>query len=274
MSSRKLLAWLGASVVALVVTFGALLVLFGGALLNSYGRAKAERAFAEAHPGTELRIGQIHYSLGANRLIAESVTLKSTNTTLKSGRISLMGVRWIGFLWGTSTLTDALAKASLDATNLDVEFPPTHYRLQCARLQASVPESVLSVEGTDLRPMSDDEEFFAEDPFRTARFHVVVPECKVSGLVYGELLRGDSYSARSVQLFRPSFEALVNLDKPTQPFVKSPLMVHEALAAIPQPLQIDSLAVTDGNHQLPVPLVRLQRRLWSFPNPFPTPLSR
>jgi hypothetical protein len=35
-----------------------------------------------------------------------------------------------------------------------------------------------------------------------------------------------------VQFFDPSLAALVNCDKPHPPFVKSPLMVHEALAAI------------------------------------------
>jgi hypothetical protein len=40
---------------------------------------------------------------------------------------------------------------------------------------------------------------------------------------------------------------LVNRDKPVEPFVKSPLMVHEALAAIRQPLQVDSLSITNGH---------------------------
>jgi hypothetical protein len=39
---------------------------------------------------------------------------------------------------------------------------------------------------------------------------------------------------------------LVNREKPVGPFVKSPLMVHEALAAIRQPLQVDSLSITNG----------------------------
>jgi hypothetical protein len=105
----------------------------------------------------------------------------------------------------------------------------------------------LSAQGIELRPLGSDEEFFAARSFRRTRFHVVVPECKVLGLVYGELLRGKSYVARSVHFSRPSFDALVNLDKPAQPFVKSPLMLNEALAAIPQPLNIDSLTVTNGN---------------------------
>jgi hypothetical protein len=40
---------------------------------------------------------------------------------------------------------------------------------------------------------------------------------------------------------------LVNRDQPVEPFVKSPLMVHEALAAIRQPLRVDSLSITNGH---------------------------
>jgi hypothetical protein len=40
---------------------------------------------------------------------------------------------------------------------------------------------------------------------------------------------------------------LINRDKPPKPFVKSPLMVHEALASIRQPLQVDSLSITNGH---------------------------
>jgi hypothetical protein len=39
---------------------------------------------------------------------------------------------------------------------------------------------------------------------------------------------------------------LINRDKPPEPFVKSPLMVHEALASIRQPLRIDSLSISNG----------------------------
>ena len=92
-----------------------------------------------------------------------------------------------------------------------------------------------------------DEEFFKAHEFRTTRLHAVAPECRVLGLAYGELLQGKSYRARSVRLSRPSIDALVNRDRATDPFVKSPLMVHEALAAIRQPLQIDNLTIIDGH---------------------------
>jgi len=247
LSLRRLSAYAGLCLGAVVLAVAVFILMFGGMILNGYGKGKAERAFAKAHPGCALQIGKLDYSVGADLLVAHSVTLSAPNTTLKVGRISLTGVRWARLFWGTTALADVLAKASLDATNLDVEFPQAHYGIRCARLRASVPGSELIAEGAELRPLVGDEAFFAAHDYRTTRFHVVVPECRVLGLAYGELLLGKSYRARSVHLSRPSFDALVNREKPVEPLVKSPLMVHEALAAIRQPLQVDSLSITNGH---------------------------
>jgi hypothetical protein len=247
LSLRKLAACAAASLAVLLLAVLVLILLFGAAILDNYGKTKLERAFADAHPGSVLRIGHLNYSLGPNRLIAQSVTLTATNTTLKIDRISLMGVRWAPLLWGTPAPADLLAKASLDATNLDLEFTQSHYSIRCARLRASVPDSELIADGTELRTSVQDEEFFAAHQFRATRFHLFAPECRVSGLAYGELLQGKSYRARSVRFSQPSFEALVNRDKPLGPFLKPPLMVHEALAAIRQPVQLDTLSITNGS---------------------------
>jgi hypothetical protein len=245
--STRRFAGVGVLLGAVFLGVAVLLLIFGGALVKGYGKAKVERAFARAHPGCVLRIGQLDYAVRANRLVAASVTLISTNTTLKTGRVSLKGVRWSRLLWGTAALDHALAKASLDATNLEVAFPQSQYAIRCTRLRASVPDSELIAEGTELRTLVGDETFFAAHAYRATRFHVTVPECRVQGLAYGDMLQGKSYRARSVDFSRPTFDALVNRDKPVEPFVKSPLMVHEALAAIRQPLQIDRLNITNGH---------------------------
>jgi len=247
LSLRRLSLYVGACLGAVVLVVAVLLLIFGGAILNGYGKLKVERAFAKAHPGSVLRIGQLDYALGANRLVAQSVTLMATNTTLKTGRTTLTGVRWARLLWGTAALADGLAKASLEATNLDVVFAQAHYQIRCARLRASVPDSELIAEEAELRPLAGDEAFFAARDFQTPRFHVILPECRILGLAYGDLFQGKSYRARSVHVSRPFFEAMINRDKPPAPFVKSPLMVHEALASIRQPLQVDSLSITNGH---------------------------
>ncbi len=109
-----------------------------------------------------------------------------------------------------------------------------------------MPDAELVVEGAGLRPLAGDEALFARHEFRTTRYQAVIPRCEVRGLDYGGLLQGKSYRASSVDLTQPSFEAQVNREKPVKPFVKSPLMVHEALASIGLPLQVDSLRLTKG----------------------------
>ncbi|MCL4180129.1 MAG: DUF748 domain-containing protein [Verrucomicrobia bacterium] len=245
-SRRRLVVWVGISfgVVALVVAgfvFG-----FGGAILSHFGKAKAERAFAKAYPGSVLRIGELDYAMGANRLVAQQVVLGATNTTLEIGQVTLTGVRWARLLWGQAALAEVLDRASLEAANLKVVFPEMQYGIRCARLQASVVDSELIAEKAELQPLVEDEALFAAGAFRTTRYRVVLPECRVRGLEYGDALRGRSYRARSVWLSRPGLDALINRDKPPRPFVKSPLMVHEALAAIQPPFQVDQLSITNG----------------------------
>ena len=245
-SWRRLSAYAGLGFGALVLVAVALTVLFGDAILNGYAKGRAERAFAETYPGYALWLGELDYSLRANRLIAQSVALRGTNAMLKIGWMSLTGVRWAQLLRRKAAMGQVLAQASFEATNLESQFPQAHYAIRCARVRASVPGADLILEGTELRALLGDETFFAANPFRTTRFHVALPECKVSGLAYGELVQGKSFQARSVLLSQPLFEALVNRDKPVRPFVTSPLMVHEALASIRQPLRLDSLRIADG----------------------------
>jgi hypothetical protein len=236
----------GICLAAVVLAVAVLIYAFGGVILNGYGKRKAESAFARAHPGSVLRIGKLDYSLGANRLIAQSATLSATNSRIRVGRVSLMGVRWARLLWRSAALADVFARASCDATNFEMDFTRSNYQLRCARVSASVLSSKLIAEATELRTLVGDEEFFATHQFRTTRFRLTVPECSVSGVGFNELLEGKSYRAKLVCLSGPSFEALVNRDKPGEPFVSRPLMVHEALAAILQPLEVDCLTITNG----------------------------
>ena len=245
-SLPRLAACIGLGLGAVVLGIVLLVVVFGNTILNSYGKRKAEQAFAAAHPGYALRIGKLDYTFGANLLVAEPVAVSTPNTTLKAGRVSLAGVRWSRLLWGTPVLADVLAKASLDAATLDVEFPRSRYGFRCERLRASVPGSDLIAEGAELRPLVGDEDFFAASPFRMTRFHLIVPQCRVSGLAFGDLLQGKAYRARSVRFSNPSLDALVSRYKPVEPPAKPPLMVNEALALIRKPLHVDHLGITNG----------------------------
>jgi hypothetical protein len=139
-----------------------------------------------------------------------------------------------------------LAAASLEAADLEWVFAGAGYAIRCGRIEASVRGSGLVAEQVELRPLLDEEAFFAADDHRQTRFQVVVPECRVEGLDYGELLRGTAYRARSIRFRAPLFEAVVNVDKPGRPWLSSPLMLHEALDRIREPLRVDQIAVTNA----------------------------
>lgn len=245
-NSRRLSAYGVASLGAIALAIAVIVLLFGDAILAGFGKRMIERAYGKAHAGSELRIGTLDYSAGANRLIARSVTLTSANTSLRIDRITLTGVRWAKLLLRTAAPDDVFAEAALEATNLDVGFPRSRYGIGCARLRASVPDSELTSEGFELRTLAGDEDFFAARNFRRTQYLLAIPECRVLGLAYGEMLQGKSYRARSVHFSRPSLTTLVNRDKPSRPFHERRFMAQGFLASIRKPLQVDSLAITDG----------------------------
>ncbi len=252
MKNRRKLTWprlikkLGLGLGALVFALALLLFIFGGTLLNSYVKARAQRAFAQANPGSVLRLGRLNYSSAANQLTAQSVSIESTNFTFTTGPISLTGVHWTRLLHRAPALAEVFAHSHLDVTNLEARFPSVRYGVLCARLEASVPRSELLAQGAELRTLVTDDQFFAASPYRATRFHVRAPECQVLGLAYRELLQGKSFHVASLHFTDPAFAALVSREKPVPPFEKPPLMVHEALAAIPFPLSIDRLSLTNG----------------------------
>jgi hypothetical protein len=242
----RLAAYVGLGLCALVLAVALLVLMFGGAILNSYGKRKAERAVASALPGYTLQIGRLEYAVGANRLVASSVALSTASSTLAVSRVSLTGCRWSRLLLRKPPLADLLAGADLDAAGVDLKLRASRYGIRCARLRASAPDSALIADGFELGPLVGDEELFA-DAFRKTRFRAVVTECRVSGLDFGELLGGKAYRARSISVSRPNLDILVDRDKPVDPSSKRPLMVHEALASIRRPLQLDALEVADGH---------------------------
>jgi hypothetical protein len=230
----------------LLLAVAVLLIAFRGVILNGYAKAKIERAFAAAYPGSTLQIGKLAYGLGANRLSADTVSLQSTNVSFAASQVTLTGVRWTRLIQGRLALADLLARARIEAADLHAQFPRAGYGIRSAHLRASLPDSDLVAQDTEFMPLAGDEPFFAEREFRTTRFHISVPECRVLGLAYRDLFEGVAYRAHTLHLVDPQFEALVNREKPAAPFVKSPLMVHEALAGLRQPLQVDHLNITNG----------------------------
>jgi hypothetical protein len=228
------------------VVCAVLAILFGNLMLNSYARTKIEKAFTAAHPGQVLRIGPMDNSWSEGRLATASLLLTTPDFALKTGPIAIHHVRWAPLLARKPALPEVFAQASLEATNVTFEFSSPRYELRCARLEASVPAAALSAEAISLSPQVADEAFFAARPFCKTRLRVVIPDCRVVGLSYPELLAGTAYRAQSLQVSGLQLDALVNRDKPNDPVPRPGLMVHEALAKLGKVIALDVLTLTNG----------------------------
>ncbi|RPI61587.1 MAG: hypothetical protein EHM48_05390, partial [Planctomycetaceae bacterium] len=87
-NKRRMVARVGLCLVMVVLVVVVVILIFGVTILNGYGKRKMERAFGEAYPGYTLRIGELDYKIGANRIVAQSITLSVGNSMIKVGRIS------------------------------------------------------------------------------------------------------------------------------------------------------------------------------------------
>jgi hypothetical protein len=65
LSLRRVPTFVGLCLGAAALVVAVLILMFGGMILNGYGKGKVERAFARAHPGYALHIGKLDYSVRA-----------------------------------------------------------------------------------------------------------------------------------------------------------------------------------------------------------------
>ncbi|MGA2506030.1 MAG: hypothetical protein ABSF80_00955 [Chitinispirillaceae bacterium] len=162
------------------------------------------------------------------------------------GRFSVSGIDWMHLLRGGKFGPEDFANAGLDAHDIELNFPQSHYKLRCKRLRVSVPDSEMAAESLELHPSAGDEEFFRGSKFRKTRLSLVIPRCSVMGLACLELLQGKRYRTRSVQIHDAFLDVLVDKDKPDAIDSSSPLMPNEFLSSIKGTLQVDSLNIMNG----------------------------
>lgn len=246
MSRRRLATGAAASLGTIALLSALAVLLFGDAFLDGTGRRWLERAYGRAHPGSELRIGGLEYSSDVNRLVARSIRLESPVTVLEIDRLTLTDVDWVKLLRRSAVPEALLVGADLDATQIDLALKRSRCRIVCGRLRASARDSLLLAEGFELQTLAGDENYFAARQFRKTRYLLTMPEFRVLGLAYDEMLRGQSYRARSIRFLRPVLDAYVNRDKLSDPTHDRRLMVHEKLASMRRPLHVDGISVDDG----------------------------
>lgn len=242
-SPGKLTVYAGILVLACALFF-----FWPGAYLDGYLKGRITRALEEAYPTYAIHIGDLRYRILQNRLECDSLSFTTLDSTISFSvaRLSMSGIPRIKLLRGIEVTPEDLAGFAADAEVIVLNLVEEQFVLRCAHARMSVPDSSLIIDQMEFRPPMNDELFFAENKFRTTRFDLVVPQCRVTGLACLEMLQRKSYRARAAYIDDATFAVLVNKDKPVNPNSSNPRMPNAVLSSIPQPLRIDSINVSNG----------------------------
>lgn len=225
---------------------GLVLLVFGNVLVNSVVKRKVQVAFSNAHPGTSLKLGELRYSIFANRLAVSSASLNRSNLTFVVEAISVSDVNWWRLAFRKPRMQDIFSRAKLDAAGLKLEFPEAQYGLRCGKLRVSATKGEVFAEDFLLKPTVDVEDLFAARQFRTTHVTLGIKAVRISQIAVRDALELKSLRAGELRLTGLNFEALVNRDKPKKPVEKPPPMAHEALATIPLPIEVSEFHIEDS----------------------------
>jgi hypothetical protein len=235
-------------VAALILICGIAIVLFPDPIVNGIVRPRLVKAFVAAFPAYDLHLGAMRVSILNNHVVCDSIALTASDDpwSVRGGPVAVQGIHWWSIAWKGAFVPEDVAGAILELRGIAVSIPGSAYEMRCDSLRVSVADSVITITSLLVQPSCDDEQLFASSPSRKTRLRMVLPGIAVKGIAWFDMLRGKSYRARSVQVLNPSFDILINKDKPSLRTAAHPMMPNELLASIGVPLQIDSLIISNG----------------------------
>lgn len=244
----KVAAYVFVSFGAIVLMSALLFLSFPDFVVNTFLKGRIIDAFQVAYPAYEIRIGDMHYNIRANRIGFDSVALTARDSSMSCtiAAYSASGINWLKLLWARDLVPDAFSGSVLDAHEVVVSLPREQYELHCKLLSVSVPDSAMVMKALTFQPLTDDEQFFAGSEFRKTRFRLEVSHATMKGLACLDMLQGKNYRTRSAQIHDVLVDVLINKDKPAARDTSSPPMPSEILALIGKTLEVDSLNIGDG----------------------------
>jgi hypothetical protein len=234
-------------VIALLTVGGFL--LYPDPLINAFLKGRIVSAFRDAYPEYSVRIGTIHYDIHENRIGFDSVSLVSNDSTLSCtiASYTISGIGWAQLLWARGLVPSGFTGTVLQAHGMALTFPRERYAVTCASLRVSVSDSEAVADSVELRPLVDDEEFFAPSKFRKTRLELTIRQLRISGLTCLELLKGKLYRARSAR-FQDSFiDVLINKDKLPAKDTTRLMMPNEFLGSLVPKVDVDSLFLLNAS---------------------------
>jgi hypothetical protein len=223
-------------------------LFFPDTYINGYFKNQIIKAFTKSYPSYSIQIAGMHYNIWENRIACAGISITSVDSTFSCsiGKLSVSGIAWLPILWQGVTSSKGTNDLVADGREIVLNFRRSQYELRCGRLRVSVPHSEVLVEAVELHPLVGDDRFFASSKFRRTRFQIVIPQCRVTGADCRGLLQGKTYRAHSVKVNDPSFDILVDMDRPYNKNASRPFMPNEGLSSINKITQFNSVDIING----------------------------
>jgi len=235
-------------IAAIIAVFIAASFFIAPKAIDVFIKNKIIAAYTKAFPKASMRIAKLHFNVIENRIDLEGLAIASKDSAFSysAGALSVSGISWLSFL-GRGDIPSAVLKATvLDAHGIIAVFRKPQYKLQCAQLHVSMPDSAVSIEDLEIAPTVKDDAFFANNKFGTTRFKVNMPRCIVYGADCLKMILGRACTARSIIVINPQFDVLADMDVPNDPNSAKPVMPCEAIELAGKTVRIDNAFIQNG----------------------------
>jgi len=248
LSPKKLAKNAGLILGAVVIICTLIILFYPDPFINIFLKDRITKAFSEAYPGYQIHLGDMHYSVWTNRLVCDSIKLKTPEPIFEYSvtPFSVSGINWFKILWQNSFSLNNLTNTEIDAHNIIFNFHKSQDELRIGMVHISMPDSEMVTDSIKYYSLIDDEQLFSKSEFRQTRYRFDIPQLKIVGLDYLSLLHGNIYKARSISIHDMFADVLVNMDKPYDTNSPNPEMPNEILSSMNEIVKIDNLEIING----------------------------
>ncbi len=232
----------------LIIICSLIIIFHPDPLINYFLKDRITKAISETYPEYQIQLGDIHYSVFTNRLVCDSIKLKTPEPVIeyRLTSFSVSGINWLKILWQNSFNLKNLANAEIDAQNIILNSHKSQDELRVRMVHISIPDSEMVTDSIKYYSLNGDEKLFSKSEFRQTRIRLDIPQMKIAGLDFLALLQGKIYKARSVSIHDMFADILVNMDKPYDTNSPNPEMPNEVLSSMKEIVKIDSLEIIGG----------------------------
>jgi hypothetical protein len=207
-----------------------------------------DNEFTKGQTGYSINISELHSNILEKSMEFDSVIFNSGDSDFSCSldKTSIRGIDWLQLLWKGDIDPDIFTGLVANVHEIFLKSQDLEYEFHSGQVHISFPDSEIVLNEMEVHPLLDDNEFFDESKYRKTRYRMALTQLRVNGLSCLELLKGNIYHTRSIQINDASLDVLVNMYKPYERQASKTLMPNEMLTDLKEIIKVDSFIILNG----------------------------